>query len=52
MNFDRTVDITAVEEIANTGLVKPLASIFYELSCSERRLRELSIHVHAKGCHA
>jgi len=49
MNFDQIVDITASEEIANTGLVKPLASIFYELSCSERRLRELSIHVHANG---
>ena len=49
MDSDQTVAITSYEEVANTGRAKPLASIFYELSCSERRLRELSIHVHAKG---
>jgi len=49
MNFDQIVDITASEEVANTGLVKPQASIFYELSCSERRLRELSVHTRANG---
>ena len=49
IEFGQTAAITSYEEIANTGLPKPQASIFYELSCSERRLRELSIHIRANG---
>jgi hypothetical protein len=49
MSFDQIVDITAAEEIANTGLPKPRAEILYELNCSERKLRELSIHIHENG---
>jgi hypothetical protein len=49
MEFDQLIDIASYEEIANTGLVQPQASIFYELSCSERMLRELSISTRSKG---
>ena len=49
MNFDQIVDITASEEVANTGVVKPQAIIFNELNCSELRIRELSIDVYENG---
>jgi len=46
MGNDTISSLLLAEEIANTGLVKPNGEIFYELSCSDRRLRELSVRVY------
>jgi hypothetical protein len=49
IDFDQMLAIVGYEETANTGNVQYQARILYELSCSERRLRELSIDIKAKG---
>lgn len=49
IDFDHMIGIAAYEEIANIGHLQPQARIFYELNCSERMLRELSINVQAKS---
>src|SRR5262245_7665524 len=49
MNFDQIPEIVGYEEFANSDHVQPQARIFYELNCSERMIRELSIHIEAKG---
>jgi len=41
--------ITGYEETANISNIQPRARIFYELNCSDRMLRELSIYVQANG---
>jgi hypothetical protein len=49
MKFDQMPAIVAAEEIAVVDYVKPQSRIFYEIGCSERMIRELSIHIEAKG---
>lgn len=49
VDFDKNMEITVAEEIANIGYIQPRASIFYELNCSERMLRELSISIQTNG---
>jgi hypothetical protein len=48
MSFDRVPDIVGGEEVADLGDIEPQSRIFYEIGCSERMLRELSIHIQAK----
>jgi hypothetical protein len=43
LDVDEIAEIVKYEEIANTAYPEPQASIFYELNCPERMLRELSI---------
>jgi hypothetical protein len=49
MKFDQVPDIVAYEEVADLGNIEPQSRIFYEIGCSERMIRELSIHFEAKG---
>jgi hypothetical protein len=49
IDFDRSIVITQYEETANIADVEPVARIFYELDCSERMMRELSIDLRASG---
>ena len=49
VDAEQSVVITGYEETANIGNIQPRAQIFYELDCSERMLRELSISVNANG---
>jgi hypothetical protein len=49
INADQTVMITLYEEMANISAVKPHATIFYELNCSEKMMRELSITIDVNG---
>ena len=49
MKFDQVPNIVGDEEIANLGDIEPQSRIFYEIGCSERIIRELSIHFNAKG---
>jgi hypothetical protein len=49
VDFNGVIDITTYEEIANVSYIHPKAEIFYELNCSERMLRELSISIQDKG---
>ena len=49
VDFDKSLEITIAEEIADLSYIQPLASIFYELNCSERMLRELSISTQMDG---
>jgi hypothetical protein len=41
--------ITGYEEIADISVIQPQSRIFYELNCSDRMLRELSIDLHFNG---
>ena len=45
VDYNKTMEITLAEEIADLSYIQPRASIFYELNCSDRMLRELSISV-------
>jgi malate synthase len=49
VDADAAMFITEYEEIADLANIPPRASIYYELNCSDRMLRELSIHVQADG---
>ncbi len=49
IDFDQMPAVVGYEETANIGHIQPQASIFYELSCAERMLRELSISIQTKG---
>ena len=49
MNFDQVPAIAAYEEIANLRIINPHSSIFYELNCGQKMLRELSISVSING---
>jgi hypothetical protein len=40
---------TGYEEVADLGDVQPQSRIFYELNCSDRMLRELSIDLNING---
>jgi hypothetical protein len=45
INFDEMLNIVTIEEIADIAYIQPKVSIFYELNCSERKLRELSYSI-------
>jgi hypothetical protein len=47
--FAEIAGITAYEETANITSIKPHATIFYELDCSQKMLRELSISFSVNG---
>jgi hypothetical protein len=46
---DQLITITQYEETANIASFQPRSRIFYELNCSEKMLRELSIYFEADG---
>jgi hypothetical protein len=46
---NQSIVITQYEETANIGNIEPHSNIFYELNCSERMLRELSMHFLVNG---
>ena len=49
MDADQILASTIYEEIANISYIEPRARIFYELNCSEKTVRELSISIHQDG---
>lgn len=49
LNTDQIITITIYEVIATIGYVQPAARIFYELDCSGRMSRELSVHFELDG---
>jgi hypothetical protein len=49
VDVDQAMTITQYEETADISNIQPRASIFYELNCPERMMRELSIYVQASG---
>jgi hypothetical protein len=49
MDAGRAMQLTLAEEIADISYIQPTARIFYELNCSERMLRELSISIQISG---
>jgi hypothetical protein len=49
VDFDKATMITGYEESANIADIEPHARIFYELDCSERMSRELSINLFVDG---
>ena len=49
VDFDKATQYAVFEEIANVAGILPSAQIFYELDCSNKMLRELSIEVEVGG---
>jgi hypothetical protein len=49
VNANDAMAITGYEEAANLGRLQPKSRIFYELNCSDRMLRELSITLNIEG---
>ena len=49
IDVNQSMVITGYEETANIAAIQPRARIFYELNCSVRMLRELSISIQAEG---
>lgn len=49
IDLNQSIAITGYEETANISNIQPRARIFYELNCSDRMLRELSIYIVANG---
>jgi hypothetical protein len=49
LDADQKLAITTYEVTANLAGFQPQASIFYELSCAERMMRELSISITSGG---
>jgi hypothetical protein len=45
VDFNKGMEITAAEQVADLSYIQPVATIYYELNCSERMSRELSISV-------
>ena len=48
-NFDQATAIIEYEETANIGNLKTNAQFQYELDCSDRKIRRMSIHVRVRG---
>ncbi len=48
-DFERGATITQYEETANISGIKPHSTIFYELNCSQKMLRELSVSIDLNG---
>jgi hypothetical protein len=49
MKFDKIPEIVSGEEIANLDSVRPQSRFFYEIDCSERMIRALSVYIETKG---
>jgi hypothetical protein len=49
IDFDQAQIITFYEEAANLSGIKPHSTIFYELNCSQRMIRELSMTIEVNG---
>jgi len=49
IDVNQSIVITQYEETTNIGNFEPNANTFYELNCSERMLRELSVHFLVNG---
>jgi hypothetical protein len=49
LNYDRVIDVTALEQTADIAPIEPVSRIFYELDCSKTVLRELSLYVKSGG---
>jgi len=49
IDADQRMTITQYEETANIGDLKPQSTILYELNCSERMSRELSMDFQVNG---
>lgn len=49
VDADKRLTITLYEVTANIGNLDPQASIFYELDCRERMIRELSVSIQTGG---
>jgi hypothetical protein len=45
IDTDQIMAITQYEETANIANIQPRAQIFYEINCTDRMLRELSIYI-------
>ncbi|WP_076858180.1 hypothetical protein [Bradyrhizobium mercantei] len=51
LSADEQIAVIRYEVTADIGSIEPAARIFYELNCSERMMRELSIQVRGRGSH-
>jgi hypothetical protein len=49
LDADRGMIVIKYEETANIAYIQPASQIFYELNCSERMMREMSISLRIKG---
>jgi hypothetical protein len=49
INFNQALVITQYEMIANISYIKPHSTIFYELNCPQKMMRELSISILVNG---
>jgi hypothetical protein len=49
IDFDQATIISFYEEAANLSGIKPHSTIFYELNCSQRMMRELSMTFDVNG---
>lgn len=49
LEFNDIVSTIALEVAANQSEVEPLANIYYDLACSDRKMRELSISIIKNG---
>ncbi len=49
LDEDQRIALMLSEEIANTGEIAPKSRILYELDCSKRKIRELSIKIEIGG---
>jgi hypothetical protein len=49
IDVDQAITITQYEETANIAYIQPHAKIYYDLDCSQKMLRELSVDISAKG---
>lgn len=45
ITFDEMLNIVGIEEIADIAYIQPKVSMYYELNCTDRKLRELSITI-------
>ncbi|MBN3761139.1 hypothetical protein [Burkholderia sp. Ac-20365] len=49
LDAEQAMTITQYEETADVAAIQPQASIFYEISCTERKIRELSMTINMRG---
>jgi hypothetical protein len=51
MKFEQIEAVVMYEEVADIASINPTASIYYELDCSQKRIRELSLSISMNGKH-
>jgi hypothetical protein len=51
IDFDQATIVTVFEETANISYIRPHSTIFYELNCPQKMLRELSLSIEVNGQH-